>query len=99
MTANDGEEAVTAWAAADWDAILMDINMPVMDGLDATKAIRACETEGDRPRTPIIAVTASVLSHETEAYRAAGMDDVVAKPVDAETLMDALNRRIHPQAA
>ncbi|CAN5625151.1 hypothetical protein BH10PSE5_BH10PSE5_14390 [soil metagenome] len=92
-TAHDGIEAVSAWESGDWDAILMDIRMPRMDGLDATRAIRAGESCAHRARTPIIAVTASVLSHETEAYRAAGMDDVVAKPVESQTLLDALSRQ------
>ncbi|MDO8380279.1 ATP-binding protein [Phenylobacterium sp.] len=98
-TAHDGVEALSAWEGGDWDAILMDIRMPRMDGLDATRAIRAGETGRNRPRTPIIAVTASVLSHETEAYRAAGMDDVVAKPVDAGTLLDAISRQRIASAA
>ncbi len=98
-TAHDGVEALSAWEGGDWDAILMDIRMPRMDGLDATRAIRAGETGRNRPRTPIIAVTASVLSHETEAYRAAGMDDVVAKPVDAGTLLDAISRQRTASAA
>ncbi len=91
--AHDGVEAVSAWESGEWDAILMDIHMPRMDGLDATRAIRARETGVTRARTPIIAVTASVLSHETAAYRAAGMDEVVAKPVECQILMDALSRQ------
>ncbi len=79
--AHDGLEAVSAWQDHDYDAILMDVRMPNMDGLDATRAIRAGECRQNRARTPIIAVTASVLSHEAAAYRAAGMDDVVGKPV------------------
>ncbi|WP_421932910.1 ATP-binding protein [Phenylobacterium sp.] len=98
-TAHDGVEALSAWEGGDWDAILMDIRMPRMDGLDATRAIRAGETGRNRPRTPIIAVTASVLAHEAEAYRAAGMDDVVAKPVDADTLLDAISRQRAAAAA
>ena len=91
--AHDGVEAISAWESGEWDAILMDIHMPRMDGLDATRAIRARETGAKRARTPIIAVTASVLSHETAAYRAAGMDEVVAKPVECQILMDALSRQ------
>jgi signal transduction histidine kinase len=86
----NGQEAVEAWGAEPWAAILMDIHMPEMDGLDATRAIRKLERETSHHRTPIIAVTASVLSHEAEAYRGAGMDDVVAKPVDTMLLFDAL---------
>ena len=94
QTAGNGVEAIDAWTDREWSAILMDISMPVMDGLEATRAIRAREQAGGRARTPIIAVTASVLSHETEAYLEAGMDAVVAKPVDADTLMEILTHRM-----
>jgi signal transduction histidine kinase/ActR/RegA family two-component response regulator len=98
QTAENGAEAVSAWEDREWSAILMDISMPVMDGLEATKAIRAREQAAGRAHTPIIAVTASVLSHETEAYMAAGMDAVVAKPVDADTLMEILTLRMRRAA-
>ncbi len=94
QTAENGAEAVDAWADREWNAILMDISMPVMNGLEATLAIRERERETGRGHTPIIAVTASALSHETEAYLAAGMDAVVAKPVDADTLMAILTDRM-----
>jgi signal transduction histidine kinase/ActR/RegA family two-component response regulator len=90
----NGFEAVRAWESGEWSAILMDINMPVMDGLEATRAIRAQEVSQSRPRTAIIAVTASVMSHETEIYKSAGMDDVVPKPVNARQLYDALSRQL-----
>lgn len=86
----DGAEAVQAWEAGGWDAILMDIHMPQMDGMTATQRIRERERDLGRPRTPIIAVTASVLSHETEGYFSAGMDGCVAKPIEARTIMSAL---------
>lgn len=94
QTAENGAEAVDAWADREWNAILMDISMPVMNGLEATLAIRERERQTGRGHTPIIAVTASALSHETEAYLAAGMDAVVAKPVDADTLMAILTDRM-----
>jgi signal transduction histidine kinase/CheY-like chemotaxis protein len=91
--AHDGLGAISAWNGADWSAILMDVNMPQMDGLEATRKIRALESQNpDRGRVPIIAVTASVLSHEIDAYRAAGMDDVIAKPINARTLFETLAR-------
>lgn len=93
-TVADGRHAVNAWAAADWDAILMDIHMPELDGVAATRLIRAAEHERSRPHTPIIAVTASVLPNEVQAYLAAGMDDVVAKPVACELLVEKLRRHI-----
>lgn len=94
----DGVEAVAAWEAGRWDAILMDIHMPEMDGLEASMAIREQERTRGRKRTPIIAVTASVLSHETARYLAAGMDDVVAKPVETSTLMAAIEACLTPEA-
>ena len=89
--ARDGHEAVAMWEAASWDAILMDIHMPGMDGLEAGRIIRAREAAEGRTRTPILAVTASVLTHETDRYLAAGMDGFVAKPIAAQRLMTALN--------
>ncbi|MFN3538262.1 MAG: response regulator, partial [Brevundimonas sp.] len=86
--------AVEAWAAGDWDAILMDIHMPKMDGLAATVGIRKREQAEDRPRTPIIAVTASTLAHETDGYLAAGMDGWVPKPVDARRMLDTLKNAL-----
>lgn len=64
--------------------------MPGMDGLKATQAIRQRERTGGRSRIPIIAVTASVLSHETDAYFAAGMDDFIAKPIELPRLLASL---------
>ena len=89
-TACDGREAVNAWERGAWDAILMDIHMPEMDGLEASREIRAREAATGRPRTPIIAVTASVLAHETEGYFAAGMDSLIAKPIEVRRLMEVI---------
>jgi signal transduction histidine kinase/ActR/RegA family two-component response regulator len=89
-TACDGAEAVAAWESARWDVILMDIHMPQMDGLEASRTIRAREQARGLTRTPIIAVTASVLSHENASYLNAGMDGVVAKPVEAQTLISTI---------
>ncbi len=76
----NGQEAVEAWRQRDWDLVLMDIQMPVMDGLAATRAIRAEEAFLGRKRTPILALTANALQHQQEEYAAAGMDDFVGKP-------------------
>ncbi|MES2032824.1 MAG: ATP-binding protein [Pseudomonadota bacterium] len=89
-SAKDGREAVAFWDDGGWDAILMDIHMPVMDGLEASREIRAREAAGGRGRTPIIAVTASVLAHETKRYYVAGLDGVVAKPIELGVLIAAL---------
>jgi signal transduction histidine kinase len=90
----DGEAAIEAWATGDWDAILMDIHMPRMDGIAATAGIREREKSEDRPRTPIIAVTASILAHETDGYLAAGMDGWVPKPVDARRMLETLQNAL-----
>ena len=86
----DGAACVEAFKAAPFDVILMDIHMPVMDGIEAARAIRALEAEGGRPRTPIVAVTANALAHQVEDYLAAGMDGHVAKPVEVSKLYGAI---------
>ncbi|MBW8813273.1 MAG: response regulator [Caulobacterales bacterium] len=90
----NGAEAVEAWKRGGWDVILMDIQMPVMDGVTATRQIRAAEAAEDRPKTPIIAVTANAMPHQAADYEAAGMDDVVPKPLDAAKLFDAIERAL-----
>ncbi|WP_371416692.1 ATP-binding protein [Caulobacter sp. S45] len=90
VLADNGEEAVTQWRTGLFDAILMDIQMPVLDGLSATAAIRAEESERGLTRTPIIMVSANASPVDIEASRAAGADGHVAKPVTAERLFAAL---------
>jgi CheY-like chemotaxis protein len=68
--------------------------MPVMDGPAAAAAIREREAVRGLPRTPIIALTANVMSHQTAAYIAGGMDEVVAKPIDFKTLIAAIQRQL-----
>jgi two-component system sensor histidine kinase BarA len=76
----DGREAVAAVAASAWDLVLMDGSMPVLDGFDATREIRAREAAEGMPRTPIVALTAHVVGTAADAWRAAGMDGVLHKP-------------------
>jgi signal transduction histidine kinase/ActR/RegA family two-component response regulator len=90
--AADGREAVEAWRRQPWDAIFMDVHMPVMDGVEATRAIRQEEGRLGRRRVPIVAVTASVLQQETAGYHAAGMDDVLPKPIEVSALAQMLAR-------
>lgn len=92
----DGSEAVAATAATDYAAVLMDCHMPVMDGFEATKAIRARQN-GHR-RLPVIAMTAGALDEDRERCLAAGMDDYLTKPVDVDTLEQVLARWI-PEAS
>ena len=86
----DGAACVETWKAGAFDIVLMDIHMPVLDGVEAAKAIRALEVEEGRVRTPIIAVTANALAHQVEDYLAAGMDGHVAKPIEVSKLYDAI---------
>jgi two-component system, sensor histidine kinase len=95
---DSGQAAIDAWERGGWDLILMDIHMPGMDGLTASKQIRAREQASGQARTAIIAVTASVLSHETEAYFAAGMDDCIAKPIEIGLLLETIKRAVQAGA-
>jgi signal transduction histidine kinase/ActR/RegA family two-component response regulator len=88
----DGRAALQAWREGAFDVILMDIQMPVMDGIAAARAIRAEEFSARRPRTPILALTANALVHQVEEYLAAGMDGHVAKPIEITKLYDAISR-------
>lgn len=92
MMVENGAQAIEAWKTSDWDVILMDIQMPVMDGVTATREIRALEAAARRPRAPIIAVTANAMGHQIAEYGAAGMDMVVPKPLEAGALFDAIER-------
>jgi CheY-like chemotaxis protein len=83
---DNGAEAVKAWEAGAWDLILMDIQMPVMDGPEAARAIRAREAAQGRTRTPIIALTADTMAHQIQLHLNSGMDLHVAKPVEAGDL-------------
>ncbi|MDP1737374.1 MAG: PAS domain-containing protein [Caulobacter sp.] len=90
QTASDGAAGVEAAGAAVFDLILMDIQMPGMDGMEACRRIRALA--GPSARTPIIALTANVLSHQRDTYLAAGMDGVVGKPVSPAALLAEISR-------
>ena len=99
MVVENGQLAVEAWESDDWDVILMDIQMPVMDGLTAAARIRARELELGRAPTPIVALTANAMSHQIDQYLAAGMNGHVAKPIQAAELFEALtNAAVPPQA-
>ena len=87
---DDGRAVIEAWARDSWDLILMDVQMPLMDGPAATAEIRARERIEGRARTPILALTANTLDHQVADYLAAGMDGFIAKPIAASRLFAAL---------
>jgi CheY-like chemotaxis protein len=86
----NGLEAVQAWRSGHFDVILMDIQMPEMDGAAATRAIRSAERAEGRPRTPILALSANAMTHQVSEYLAAGMDAHLAKPIEIPKLQAAL---------
>jgi CheY-like chemotaxis protein/HPt (histidine-containing phosphotransfer) domain-containing protein/anti-sigma regulatory factor (Ser/Thr protein kinase) len=90
--AGNGQEALELLASSKYDAILMDCQMPVLDGYEATRRIRAGLVPGGNSRIPIIALTAYAMPGDRDKALAAGMDDYVAKPLEAATLMAAIAR-------
>ncbi|MDB5431277.1 MAG: hybrid sensor histidine kinase/response regulator [Caulobacter sp.] len=97
VAAEDGLLGVEAAARGGIDLILMDIQMPGIDGVEATRRIRAFD--GPEGRVPIIALTANVLGHQTAAYLAAGMDGVVGKPIAPNALLAEIARLAGADAA
>jgi signal transduction histidine kinase/ActR/RegA family two-component response regulator len=91
VSVTDGQQAVDAARTQSFTAILMDIQMPVMDGLTATREIRRIEREASRPTAPIIIVSASCEPEHVEAGLAAGAQRHIGKPVSAQALIEALN--------
>ena len=89
VTVNNGREALDALTGQDFDAVLMDVQMPEMDGLEATAAIRANEEGTDR-HLPILALTAHALTGDRERCLDAGMDGYLAKPIQTLQLLQAL---------
>jgi CheY-like chemotaxis protein/HPt (histidine-containing phosphotransfer) domain-containing protein len=86
----DGEQAVAAVAQGRFDLVLMDVQMPKLDGVSATKAIRALD--GAAARTPVVALTANALPGQRESYIADGMDDYLSKPIQPAALAATLGR-------
>jgi CheY-like chemotaxis protein len=84
----DGAQAVAAHTRAPYDIVLMDVQMPVMDGLSATTALRALP--GDAAAVPIIAITANAMPGDRERYLAVGMDGYVSKPINRVSLAESI---------
>jgi len=95
----DGRAAIEAWGKGAFDLILMDVQMPILNGADAAIAIRQCEAAAGLPRTPIIALTANVMRHQIETYTLAGMDGHVSKPIEISELILAIESALSPGEA
>ncbi len=98
-TADDGEEGLEALRTGRYDLVLMDCQMPRLDGYAATAAIRAGEVEGVDPALPIVALTAHAMEGERERCLAAGMDDYLSKPIDLSALAEVLERMLDGHSA
>ncbi|MCE3288796.1 MAG: sensor histidine kinase/response regulator [Caulobacter sp.] len=96
VVVSDGAQAIAAWEAETWDVILMDVQMPEVDGPTAAREIRRREAATGRARTPIVALTANAMSHQVAEYREAGMDGFVAKPIEVGRLFAALEAVLNP---
>jgi two-component system sensor histidine kinase/response regulator len=91
VVARTGKEALAAWTREPFDLILMDVQMPEMDGFEATAAIRAAE-RSKGSHTPIIAMTAHAMAGDRQRCLEAGMDEYVSKPIQAQTVYDAIDK-------
>src|SRR3990167_808220 len=89
-TASNGEEALSAMKAQQYDLVLMDCEMPVLDGFSATEQLRAWEAAEHRNRTPVVALTAHILNEHKERARQAGMDGHMSKPVELSQLRELI---------
>ncbi len=92
--ARDGQQAVEQWGAGGVDIVLMDVQMPGSNGLEATRLIRDLEIRRGLPHTPIVAVTANAMNGDREACLAAGMDGYTPKPVSPQALMQAMDNAL-----
>jgi len=92
--ANNGQEAVEKFSSSKYDIILMDIQMPIMDGIQATKKIREIEAEKRIVPTPIIAITANALAGDREHCLASGMDEYISKPFQVEVLVNKMKHQL-----
>jgi CheY-like chemotaxis protein len=96
-TAVNGSDGVDAVRVSSFDIVLMDVQMPVMDGINATRQIRLLP--GNPAKTPIIGLTANVLPAQRQEYLAAGMDDVAEKPINPARLLAQIAALVDAEAA
>ncbi len=99
VVANNGREALEAYARERFDLLLMDIQMPEMDGIEAVRQIRVTEALSKGPRTPVVAVTARAMLGDRDQIMAAGMDDYLEKPIRTEQLDAVLSRFARPSSS
>jgi len=97
-TASNGEEALRAMKAQRYDLVLMDCEMPILDGFSATQQLRAWEVGNQRVRTPVVALTAHILTEHKERARQAGMDGHMAKPVELSQLRELVEHWVAERA-
>lgn len=90
QAAENGEQGLKKWRSMPFDIVLTDCFMPVMDGFELAREIRKAEKKDGKPRTPVIAITANALTGENDRCYAAGMDDVLSKPIELKALSEAL---------
>lgn len=96
-TVNNGKEAVLRLETSTYDLVLMDVQMPEMDGFEATRVIRDNTSAVSNHRIPVIAMTAHALDGDREKCLKAGMDDYIAKPIDREIFLETIHRWIGPE--
>jgi CheY-like chemotaxis protein len=96
VAVDSGPEAIAALTGHTFDIVLMDCLMPGMSGFETARAIRAREAAHDRPRIPVVALTASVLEEDRKAVAASGMDGYLAKPVTLDRLRSMLAQHARP---
>jgi len=99
VLAVNGRRAVDEVSLSRFDLVLMDVQMPEMDGFEATLAIRALEKHLRRDSMPVVAMTAHAMSGDREMCLSSGMDDYLAKPIDAAALSAMIEKFCHPAAA
>jgi CheY-like chemotaxis protein len=94
ILASNGKQAVEKFIPGKFDLVMMDVQMPIMDGFEATELIR--KTEKGNARTPVIAVTAHAMTGDREKCMAAGMNDYISKPVRKSRIIEILEKYIPP---